>query len=282
MLTYSATYANLGGKEKMSQRNDVETKSSETSRPRRTRKKIARPLRNIDAINKVVKVMYRYKTSVMYKDIAAACGMHPVNVSQTLSAARDVGLADLAGKKGLYNLTNEGKEYARLLTAGKEREARSLIGRLIRRNPLWVEVMRFLDATRGQPRDPLDLILEIERKAGKQWSRSTRAGLRESLVSILEFAEIIVKEGSKIIPVGEEQIEREGEAELPSIAISPPADREFATLKGDDFTFEIRKDLEALEFAESQFAAWVSYMRKKLVQEEKEARQSGGVPNQQQ
>ena len=45
-------------------------------------------------------------------------------------------------------------------------------------------------------------------------------------------------------------------------------------------TCEIRKDLKALEFAESQFAAWVDYLKKKLLHEKQEARQSGGDPNQ--
>lgn len=257
----------------MSQRDDVEAKPSEISRTRRTRKKIARPQQNIDAINTVVKVMYGYKTSVVYKDIAAACKMHPVNVSKALSAARDVGFTVLAGRKGLYDLTDEGREYARLLTAGKETEARNLTRRLIRRNPLWVEIIRFLDATRGQPRDPLDLVLEIERKTGKQWSPRSRQGLRESLISILVFAELVVKEGSKIIPVGEKQIDREDETEEISEApILPVTESEFAMLKGDDFTFEVRKNLEVLEFAESQFAAWVNYLKRKLIQEEQEVR----------
>ena len=258
--------------------NGVETKSPKTPR---IRAKIARPLQTIRVINRVVKVLFSYKRSVMYKDISQACNMHPVNVSQALSAARNIGLAELAGKKGLYTLTKEGREYSRLLTAGKEREAKNLIRDLLEKNPLWTEIITFLSATRGQSRDPLDLVLEIERKSGKQWKPLMRKRIGVSLVSILEYADMIVKEGSNIIPVGEKQIEREGELEQPlDLFISPAADREFAVLKGDDFTFEIRKDLEALEFAESQFAAWVSYLKKKLIQEKQEARQSGGVPNQ--
>lgn len=264
----------------MSKNGDVETKQTEASKTGRAKIRIARPLQTIDVINKVIKVMYGYKTSVMYKDISTACGMHPVNVSQALSAARDVGLTELAGKKGLYNLSNQGKEYARLLTAGKEREAKGLLRRLIRQNPLWGEINRFIDATRGQSRDPLDLVLEIERKTGKQWSPSTRAGLRDSIVSILDFADVVVREGSKIIPIGEEQIK--DEAKQPSEALVSPdiVEREFAALKGDDFTFEIRKDLEALEFAESQFDAWISYLKKTLLREKQESRQSDGASNQ--
>ncbi|MDH5449022.1 MAG: hypothetical protein OEY24_03435 [Candidatus Bathyarchaeota archaeon] len=250
----------------------------------KTRMKIARPLQNLDAVNKVVRVMYGYKTAVMYKDIASACGMHPVNVSQALSAAHDIGLTESAGRKGLYNLTSEGKDYARLLTAGKENEAKNLLKHIIRQNPLWVEIIRFLDATRGQPRDPLDLVLEIERKVGKQWSTSTRGAIRESLVSILEYAQMIVKEGPQIISVGEEQIETESEAEQRTEPLTPQVDTyldsDFEFLKSSDFTFEVRKDAKAVEFAQTQFAAWITYLKKKLAEEKQDARQSGGVPNQ--
>jgi hypothetical protein len=105
-----------------------------------------------------------------------------------------------------------------------------------------------------------------------------RARIRDSIVSILEFAEIIFKDGSKIIPFAESSVEI-AQAELPSeSSVEAPSEREFARLSGDDFTFEVRKDLEALEYAASQFEAWVAYLRKKL----EKARQSGGVPNQEQ
>ena len=67
-----------------------ESKSAES----RIRLKVARPYMAIEAINKVVTVLYRYKTSATYRDTASACGIHPVMVSQALAAARDVGLAE--------------------------------------------------------------------------------------------------------------------------------------------------------------------------------------------
>lgn len=224
----------------------------------------ARPLQSIGVINRVVMVLYNYKRSVSYKDIAVACNMHPVNVSQALSAAHDIGLTALAGAKGLYTLTEDGIEYVRLLTSGKEKDASKLLRDILMKNKRWTEIMTFLNATRGQARDPIDLVLEIERNAGKQWKPTMRGRLRDSLVSILEFAEVIVREGSKIIAIGERQtVQLEEESQYPpSMAVSP--DREFAMLKGDDFTFEIRKDLKALEFAEKQFLDWIKYLRTKL------------------
>jgi hypothetical protein len=56
----------------------------------------------------------------------------------------------------------------------------------------------------------------------------------------------------------------------------------FANLRGDDFTFEVRKDLVAIAFAKKQFSDWIEYIENNLKRKEKESRQSGGVSNQQQ
>jgi len=263
------------------------------SKRRRFRLSIARPLQPIDTINRVIAVMFRYKNPVTYRDISSACNMHPVTVSQALSAAHDTGLTELAGKKGLYVLSKDGEDYARYLTAGKAREAREILRRSLRRNPRWTEIIKFLTATRGQSRDPLDLVLEIERITGKHWASMTRYRLRDSLVSILESAEMVIKEGTKIIAVKEEQIEQEEETEegakdmfkkpafIPAPSPFRPEDT-FWMLRGDDFNFEIRRSPESLEFAKKQFADWVEYLEKNLGKEKPETRQSGGVPNQEQ
>jgi hypothetical protein len=277
-------------------RRDIKLESEENrskSAESRIRLKVARPYMAIEAINKVVTVLYRYKTSATYKDISSACGMHPVMVSQALAAARDVGLVESAGRKGLYILTAEGVEYARFISAGKATEAKNILRIILKKNPLWAEIIRFLSATRGQSRDPLDLVLEIERITGKRYAGLTRSRLRDSLVSILEAAEMVIKEGSKIIPVDESQIERseivEGESpemkeflakvkeaasKKPSIPPPEPStvQQDFAILRGDDFTFEVRKDLDALEFVKKQFADWIEYVRVKLEKEKQDAR----------
>lgn len=272
------------------------TKQRSNTPKKRTILRVARPLQSIEVINKVVAVLYRYRAPVMYKDIAVACKIHPINVSQGLSAARDVGLTELAGKRGLYTLTKDGERYAMLLTAGKDSEAKNVLRNTIRKNPLWAEILRFLDATRGQSRDPIDLVLEVERITGKHWSNVTRQSLRDNLVSILEYAEMIIKEGSKIIPVDKKLIiteEAQGEdtaevEESLSIAQETSAlrkskfdvEQNFAVLRGDDFTFEVRKDLDSIEFAKKQFSDWIEYVSKKVEKEQQDARQSGGVPNQ--
>lgn len=230
---------------------------------------IATPVQSIDVINNLVSVLFTYKRSVMYKDISAIAKLHPSNVSQGLSASRDLGLTKLAGKKGLYVLTKDGEEYARLITAGKEDEARSFLRKVIERNSLWTDVILFLKATRGQARDPLDLVLDIERKLGKKWSSGMRNRLRASYVSILSYVGLIQKEGDKMISVAEagpEEPQIEPLYVLPSAKHPPVMPEDFARLQTDDFKFEIRKDAEVLNFAKDQFLAWIEYLRKKLAE----------------
>jgi len=40
----------------------------------------------------------------------------------------------------------------------------------------------------------------------------------------------------------------------------------FARLQTEDFSFEIRKDIEVLDFAKEQFLAWVEYLKNKLAE----------------
>jgi len=232
---------------------------------------VARPIQSIDIINKLVSVLFTYKRSVMYKDIATVVKLHPATVSQGLSASRDLGLTKLAGRKGLYVLTKEGEEYARLITAGKEGDAKLLLRKIIESNPLWTDIIVFLKATRGQARDPLDLVLDIERKLGKKWAPGMRNRLRASYVSILNYVGLIQKEGNKIISLAEatpEEIPSKPTPMAPPAKHTPLTSENFARLQTEDFSFEIRKDIEVLDFAKEQFLAWIEYLRKKLVEKD--------------
>jgi len=136
-----------------------------------------------------------------------------------------------------YVLTKDGEEYARLMTAGKEGDARLFLRKVIESNPLWADIIFFLKATRG-PRDPLDLVLDIERKLGKKWAPGMRNRLRASYVSILSHVGLIQKEGSKIISLAEAAPEellrnvldnllepKHGIERVPSI-VQPPAEEQ--------------------------------------------------------
>ncbi len=272
----------------LGEESDVELRNEETGI------NIPHPIQTIQVINGVIKVLYNYKRPVSYKDISTACSIHPFNVSQALSSASDIGLTRSPGR-GLYTLTEEGKEYARLLQFGKEEEAKVLLKKIIVKNLKWTEILTFLNATRGQERNPLDLVMEVERISGKQWKPSMRSRIESGLISILEFAGFIVKQGSKIIPVGEPIDSATFSDVAMAVAMDTLANsrtsqamtskenktgKGFAQLSSDIYIFQIKEDLDSIDFAESQFKSWIEFLKRKLQKEKQEAQQSEGVPNQ--
>lgn len=230
---------------------------------------IATPNQTIGSINKVISVLFTYKRPAMYKDLALATNLHNITASQALSSSRDMGLTKSGGKRGLYVLTSDGQEYARLLTAGKEIEAKQYLGKLLQRQPAYKEIIVFLSAIRGEARDPLDMVIDIERKIGKSWSPTARNRYRDCLVSILTYAGLIQKEGNKIFSIlGSEESREEIVPEI----VAPIAE-DFELLQTNDFRFEIRKDIDVLTFAKSQFHAWIEFLEKKITEEEKSKNQ---------
>lgn len=233
----------------------------------RTKFPIATPNQGIEPINRVISVLFSYKRPAMYKDVSITTNLHYMTVSQALSASRDLGLTTSGGKKGLYVLTDAGMEYARLLTAGKEKEAKALLRDLIQHQPAWKEIMVFLKAIRGEARDSLDLVLDVERKLNKSWKSSARNNYRDCYVSILTYAGLIEEKGGKIFSL----MDMEKPLEEVAAPVSEPTPPDFALFQTDDFRFEIRKDADVLAFAKSQFIAWLEYLEKKIAQEEEES-----------
>ena len=229
---------------------------------------IATPNARIDVINKVVTVLFNYRRPAMYKELAIASNLHPSSVSQALSASRDMGLTTSGGKKGLYVLTDRGKEYARFQTVGREKEAKLILRELLQEQPRWKEIMVFLKVIRGEARDPLDLVIDIERKLNRSWSPSGRSNYRECLVSILAYAGLIEVQGGKIFSLLGEEEEPEEEVSPAVVALPTEIPSDFALLQTDDFRFEVRKDVNAVDFAKSQFLAWIDYLKQRLADEE--------------
>src|SRR5437667_10663398 len=129
------------------------------------------PTARIDVVNKTRGAMYGHKPlPTTYKDITEAAGYHPTTVSLALSTARDIGLTQSAGRKGLYNFTDAGVDYCRNLQAKRLPEAKAILKNLILTNPLWNDVIGFLKANQNEGRDPLDLTMKIEKRLGKTWS----------------------------------------------------------------------------------------------------------------
>lgn len=172
--------------------------------------KIARPVCGIDSINQAVRALYGYKKPALYKDLATAANLHPVYLSQALSSARDVGLTEHAGKRGVHKLTSAGEEFGLLVSVGKEAEAREVLKRVILANPTWSEIITFLRLNKGEPRDPLDIVTDVERKLSKRWSSTMRGKLAKAYTSILEYAGIARTDKDRIIPlIGVEEGETE-------------------------------------------------------------------------
>jgi len=122
-----------------------------------------------------------------------------VTVSQALSSARDIGFTDYAGKRGLYAFTPLGREYTRALTGGAEKEARDRLRDIILNNPKWAGIVGFLRTNKGVPRTSMDLVIDLERRLGKQWSTGMRTNVATAMVSILQFAGLVKTEGGKIV-----------------------------------------------------------------------------------
>lgn len=238
--------------------------------------RIANPNVGIDGINRAVRALFAYKGPAFYKDLAAAAAMNPVYMSQALSASRDVGLATLAGGRGLYKLTSEGEEYARLLSFDKESECREMMKKIILQNPLWSEILTFLRVSKGQERSSMDLVLDVERKLSKRWSPTMRSKMGNVYTSILEYAGVIsLEKGKMISQIGIEEPPEKPEKEIMKKPMEEPAiavpGEDFAEFRiPDSFILYVRKDLSAIGFFEKQvkensvFVDWIEFIKSKL------------------
>ena len=245
--------------------------------------KIAAPMAGIDGINQAVRALFAYKKPAFYKDLATAANMSPAYMSASLSSARDIGLTKLSGKRGLYELTPMGEQYGRLLTFGKEADCRKLLKKAILENPLWSEIVAFLRVSKGQMRDPMDLVLTVEEKLGKKWSPSLRNKLCKNYSSILRYANLVRLEKGKIISqigIETESVEtKERREELKTHQeISLQIPKEFAEFQvPDSFILYVRKDLDAITFFEQQIkkesiiTPWIQFIKNKV----KKAQNSG-------
>ena len=245
----------------------IELADEESKKYRKTTN-IATPSVGIDGVNHAVRALWAYKEPATYKDLAKGANLHPVYMSQSLSATRDVGLAEYAGKRGLYKLTSDGEDYARFLTYGQNSKCEELLNKTILDNPLWSEIIRFLRMSEGRARDPLLLVADIEGKLGKRWSPSMRNSYANTYTSILESAGLVRVEGGQMISqLTREPEEKPEESKMPP----PPTPEEYSEFSiGDSFKVLVRKDMDSLGFFEDQvkessiFAPWIKHEKKKL------------------
>jgi predicted transcriptional regulator len=233
----------------------------------------------IDGINRAVRALYSYKGAATYKDLAKGAGIHPVYMSQCLSAARDVGLTESAGKRGLYKLTTKGEDYARHLSYGEDDKARDILRELLLERPAWTQIIKFLKISFKQERNPLSLVADVEGKLGKHWSETLRNTYATTYSSVLEFAGLIETSGkniiSKVADKGEqkpsvEQVQstEKGKTDLSNKAATPEGYSEFSI--PESFKIFVRKNIDSLKFFESQvkdnsiFIPWLQHETQKL------------------
>ena len=229
---------------------------NDTRKARMSANKMASPKALITNINKVVRALYHYKSAAMYKDISNLVSLHPVETSKALSSSRELGLTKLAGKKGLYVLTEKGKDYARLIDVGNESESRKFLKQIILENPRWAMIVTFLRINREKPTDIIYLVADVEKKLDKKWGSRMREMVARSYSSILEYAGLIKLEGTRITSLLEEVEKPTGPSALPT-EVSPeiPAEKiepllpGFAEFKLGNVYLRVRMDIESIKLA---------------------------------
>jgi len=261
----------------------------------------ATPIYGIEIINRVIKALYNYKKPATYKDLASHSGLHLVTTSQALSSSRDVGLTRLAGKKGLYDLSPEGIDYARFLTAGKEDDAHRTLRQIILGNRSWSEVVSFLRTNENRARDPTDIVLAVERKLGKQWSQAMRAKVADSYASILSYAGLVRIESGNIIPLLAQDMDQADHSTIVDRArgrdffstfsgsdwptavdlrraadsMEPPRP-DFVEHKDENYALRVRKDLQSI----AQVRLYLDFLEKDIELKRKTAREHQVDPQQ--
>jgi hypothetical protein len=233
----------------------------------------------IDGINRAVRALYSYKGNATYKDLAISAGIHPVYMSQCLSAAKEVGLTEYAGKRGLYKLSSKGNDYARHLSYGENDKAKHILRNLLLEKPQWTQILKFLKISYKQERSALSLVADVEGKLGKHWSQRLRNTYASAYTSVLEFAGLIEKSGNSIVSQITDNIEQEpseqqimsaepSKPDLSSKAAIPEGYAEFSI--PESFKIFVCKNIDSLKFFESQikdnsiFIPWIRHETKKL------------------
>lgn len=251
---------------------------------------IAAPAVTMKAIGKVARALYALNKASSYKEISSGVGMSPQHTSQTLSAAKDLGVTESASGRGKHVLTQMGASFARLLGFGKEEESRQVIAHLIKTQGPWSEVVSFLKMNEGVPRSPLDLVLHIEARLGKRWANAMRSRIASSYRSILVFAGLVKADGGDIVSlIGmEDEVSafeepnevstRDVALELPSLSPQASYTSRFSDYAEfsipDFFKMYVRRTLPAVAFLrnelreESTMVPWLNALEKSISEKE--------------
>ncbi len=228
---------------------------------------IATPTQSMSSVDKIMLELRKITVPVKYSDIAEQVGLSEPVTSQALSTSREIGLTKSGGERGKYILTPIGKEYALNLSYGEHEEARNNLRTAIIQNDKWRDILEWLKKQGDLPFDPMDLVREIERKVGKQWSNAMRNKTRQAYTSILSSAELITSKEGKMITSDYLKPEKQKPVSKPQQSTPELKIEEFAKLVTENFEFHVKKDPDVIDFAKAQFNHWIDYVKKSVENE---------------
>ncbi len=166
----------------------------------RTKSSIAIPHVSLEAAKKAVMALYAFKKPGSAKDLTEMAGINKTNTSKALSVARSLGFVTEIDR-GVYDLTDGGKQLAQALGYNKEEQAESIIRNAIMTRSEWEEVIAFVRTCVSEPKDPLDLVQHIEFRLDKNWTKSMRNSLASTYKSVLIGAGLIDPSDAMIVPL---------------------------------------------------------------------------------
>ncbi len=217
--------------------------------------RVACPTSSYSLTVQAVRALYVIKKA-KYKDLSTSVGVHPANVSKALSTAADIGFASsVKGERGVYTLTDAGKNFAQALDISREDEAREILRATIMQNPRWATIVEMLKAAYGRPVRPLDIAADVERKLGKTWTPNARSDIASNIKTILEEAGIATLEGDGLVFTQSEKFlgNKNVDAELPQIGdlVSRPSypkdTGDYEELVTSHYQIRVRMDENSIE-----------------------------------
>ncbi|MFW9803814.1 MAG: hypothetical protein ACFFFC_14225 [Candidatus Thorarchaeota archaeon] len=158
---------------------------------------IAAPIVSIDVIKKAVLALYAMNKPANAMALLVPTGMYRTTISKAFVAAASLGLVKEI-RRGTYELTDVGKEFARAIGLGNEREAQLLIQKQILEQPDWTEIASFLKLNKGKSVIFLDLVSHIEKRLDRKWKPEVRSKIASSYQSCLMYACLVTANDSGV------------------------------------------------------------------------------------
>ncbi|MFW9888060.1 MAG: hypothetical protein ACFFER_07760 [Candidatus Thorarchaeota archaeon] len=168
---------------------------------KRVTSRVVIPTMSIDAVRDTLRAAYSLKKPVSAKDLHTLAGLSKQNTSTCLGIALSLGFVNEAEGRGVYELTDEGKDFVRFLEFAKEEKAKVLVRNAILHSDGWTESVSFLRINKGKAREYSDLVLHVESKADKQLTREVRRKVAGALRSILSYSLLIEDNPDKLVSI---------------------------------------------------------------------------------